>query len=148
MLCLLFLCLHVLHKQKQLLRNYSIDLCNGDRQTTITLFKHTASSHKTNWTSLTNSLALSCLLYGKEIHLMNILKGKCSWIRLHQIPINVNIIVSLFLFLYFVYIYFCSVCCCIFLYLFTIFYADVCCCIFVYFFTILMLSKVKAFLPS
>ena len=44
--CLLSLCLHSLHKQQQLLDNYSTDLCNRDLQTTITLFKHTASSHK------------------------------------------------------------------------------------------------------
>ena len=60
MLCLLFLCLH-----STLLDNYSTDLCNGDLQNMITLFKQTASSHKTDRTSLTHSPTLPCLLYDR-----------------------------------------------------------------------------------
>ena len=54
LLCLLFLCLHPLHKQSQLLDN-----CSTDLHTTIIILKHTVSSHKTDWTSLTHSPALS-----------------------------------------------------------------------------------------
>ena len=42
-----FFYLHLMHKQKQLLENCQTDLCNVDLQTTIILFKDTASSHKT-----------------------------------------------------------------------------------------------------
>ena len=62
--------LHKAPLHKQLQHNYSTDLCNGDIQIKITLFKRTASSHKTDWTSLTQSPTLSCLLYDNEESLM------------------------------------------------------------------------------
>ena len=98
-------------EQKQLLDNYLTDLCNGDLQTTINLFKHPASLHKTNWTSLTHLPALNC----------------CR--RMFVIPssrnlYNLNIIAL---------VYYCSVVCIrcfwIFVYLFTIF---LCWCLLLY----------------
>ena len=70
-----FLCLYPLHKQKQLLGNCSTDQCNRDLQTTITLFKHTASSHKTDWTSFSQQ-------YSNTGDLENIvLEEKCDVIN-------------------------------------------------------------------
>ena len=82
--------------------NYTTDLCNGDLQTTITLFRRTASSHKADKTSLTHLPALLCLLYDTVNSLMNVLEGKCSWLRLQEISTNVNNVV---------YINSCSVVC-------------------------------------
>ena len=65
---LLFLCSCTLHKQ--LLHNYSKDLCNVDLQTSITLFKCNVSSHKMDWTSPTQSPALPRLFYGNVNSLM------------------------------------------------------------------------------
>ena len=45
---------------------YCIDFCNGTLQTTITLFKRTESSHKTDWTSLT-SIACFMLPFIRQI---------------------------------------------------------------------------------
>ena len=107
LLCLLFLYLHSLHKQKQLLDNCSTDLCNGDLQTTITLFKPTTSSHKPDG-PFTNSVACFALLFIWQCKQPN----ECFWRRMfvasssrdlykykHRCFINV---VSLLLFVYFV----------------------------------------------
>ena len=90
--CFLFR-FYLLHKQEQLLGNYAPDLCNGDLHTTIILFKHTASSHKTDWTLLTQPPVFSYLLCGRVSSLIKFPEGKCSCLRLLEIAINVSIIV-------------------------------------------------------
>ena len=115
--------------------NYTTDLCNGDLQSTITIFKHTVFSNKTDWT-FTNSvaclallcfaylacLALPCLLYGNVNRLMNVLEGECSRLCFLDISRNVNIVISyssvffsLFTYYYFFMLMFCWY---IFVYLF------------------------------
>ena len=86
------------------------DLCNEDLQTTITLFKHTASSHKSVWT-FTNLLpAMPCRLYGTINTLINVLEGECSPSR-NLCKYKHRYLHSLLLFVYFVYIYPYSVVC-------------------------------------
>ena len=88
-----FLHFYLLHKQEQLLGNYATDLCNEDLHTTITLFTHTAISHKPHWTSLTQPPVFPYLLYGSVNSLIKFPEGECSCFRLLEIAINVSIVV-------------------------------------------------------
>ena len=74
---------------------------------------------------LTHSSALPCFLHAKGNSLSNVLEGKCSWLRLLDVYINVNIIHHCFC--VFCLCLFLQCCWYIFVYLFTIFYAGVCC---------------------
>ena len=70
-----------------------------------------------NFTTSLTFFALSFIWQSKQS------EGKCSWVCLLEISININsIVVSLLLFVYFVYKYSCSVYCCIFVYLLSYFY--------------------------
>ena len=71
--------------------NCSIDLYNRDLQTTIILFTHNLSSHKTDW--IPSELPLLFISQDKRS-----VEGKCVCLR--EISINANKLLLLLLFLY------------------------------------------------